>query len=91
MQQSIKKYSKLISLLLAAIMLFSLTACQGDNSENSTLVYGSGDYSSINPCLLYTSILFLQTLCQHQCITWIPPLAISSYGEFGVLFHRHIL
>lgn len=51
MQQSIKKYSKLISLLLAAIMLFSLTACQGDNSENSTLVYGSGDYTSINPAL----------------------------------------
>ena len=38
-------------LLLALTMLLSLTACGTKQSKGSTLVYGSGDYDSINPIM----------------------------------------
>ena len=38
-------------LLLALTMLLSLTACGTKQSNGSTLVYGSGDYDSINPIM----------------------------------------
>ena len=48
MQQSIKK---LTAFFLPLILIFSLAACTGAPEEESTLVYGSGDYTSINPAL----------------------------------------
>ena len=43
---------KILSLLLAAMMLLSLVACgSGDAAKGSTLIYGSGDYDSINPIM----------------------------------------
>ena len=38
-------------MLLALTMLLSLTACGTKQSKGSTLVYGSGDYDSINPIM----------------------------------------
>ena len=42
---------KIFALLLAAIMVLSLAACGGGADKGSTLVYGSGDYDSINPIM----------------------------------------
>ena len=42
---------KIISLVLAAIMVLSLAACGTGSGKGSTLVYGSGDYDSINPIM----------------------------------------
>lgn len=43
---------KMFTLLLAAILTFSiLTGCGREEKENTTLVYGSGDYDSINPIM----------------------------------------
>lgn len=41
---------RLIGLLLALILLLTLSACGGRRRDN-TLVYGSGDYTSINPIM----------------------------------------
>ena len=41
---------KILALLLALTMLIGLAAC-GKAKEDSTLVYGSGDYTSINPIM----------------------------------------
>ena len=41
---------KIFALLLAVIMVLSLAACGGAD-KGSTLVYGSGDYDSINPIM----------------------------------------
>ena len=42
---------KTFALLLAVIMVLSLAACGGGAEKGSTLVYGSGDYDSINPIM----------------------------------------
>ena len=43
---------KIIALVLALAMALSLTACgSGTGPKGSTLVYGSGDYDSINPIM----------------------------------------
>ena len=42
---------KLIALLLAALMLVSMFAGCAKKEKKSTLVYGSGDYDSINPIM----------------------------------------
>ncbi|MBQ8834835.1 MAG: ABC transporter substrate-binding protein [Oscillospiraceae bacterium] len=43
---------KIFALLLAVIMVLSLAACgSGSSGDGSTLVYGSGDYDSINPIM----------------------------------------
>ena len=44
---------KIISLLLAFLMVFTMAACGAEKAEDtaSTLVYGSGDYDSINPIM----------------------------------------
>ena len=42
---------KIFALLLAVIMVLSLAACGGGADKGSTLVYGSGDYDSINPIM----------------------------------------
>ena len=43
---------KIFALLLAAIMLLGFAACgSGSSGEGSTLVYGSGDYDTINPIM----------------------------------------
>ena len=47
---------KAMSLLLALVMVLSLAACGSggsadDNSSGTTLVYGSADYTRINPAM----------------------------------------
>ena len=43
---------KLFSLLLSAVLVLGLFAgCDRDNGSKNTLVYGSGDYDSINPIM----------------------------------------
>ena len=42
---------KIFALLLAMIMVLSLVACGSSMDKGSTLVYGSGDYDSINPIM----------------------------------------
>ena len=42
---------KLFTLLLAALMVVSMFAGCGTEEKQSTLVYGSGDYDSINPIM----------------------------------------
>ena len=42
---------KLLALLLAALMVVSMFAGCSKKDEKSTLVYGSGDYDSINPIM----------------------------------------
>ncbi len=42
---------KIIALLLAVTMALSLAPCGAGSSGGSTLVYGSGDYDSINPIM----------------------------------------
>ena len=43
---------KIISLLLSVVMVLSLFAgCGNDSGSENTLVYGSGDYDSINPIM----------------------------------------
>ncbi len=42
---------KLLVLLLVALTCFSLAGCGNNKKDASTLVYGSGDYTSINPIM----------------------------------------
>ena len=43
---------KMLSLLLALTMVLALfSGCGGSSADGSTLVYGSGDYDSINPIM----------------------------------------
>ncbi len=42
---------KLLCLLLSVILLLSLAACGQDSGKENTLVYGSGDYTRINPAM----------------------------------------
>lgn len=42
---------KIIAVLLAAALVVSLGACGSAEAAGSTLVYGSGDYDSINPIM----------------------------------------
>ena len=42
---------KLFALLLAALMVVSMFAGCAKEDKKSTLVYGSGDYDSINPIM----------------------------------------
>ena len=46
------KMKKMLSLLLALTMVLALfSGCGGTTDNSSTLVYGSGDYDSINPIM----------------------------------------
>ena len=52
MQQSLKIMKKWVVLIFSLIFFFSFTACTDSSVEQTTtLVYGSGDYTSINPAL----------------------------------------
>ena len=42
---------KIVLLLLMLALLFTLAACGAQGEESSTLVYGSGDYTRINPAM----------------------------------------
>lgn len=46
-----KKRWKMTALLLAGAMCFSMTSYAAADTEESSLVYGSGDYDSINPIM----------------------------------------
>ena len=42
---------KIVALLLALTMVLGLVACGAEKTDTNTLVYGSGDYDSINPIM----------------------------------------
>ena len=42
---------RMFALLLAALLMLSMTACAPSQPQSNTLVYGSGDYDSINPIM----------------------------------------
>ena len=42
---------KILCMVLAVLMIVSLAACDGTEDKGSTLIYGSGDYDSINPIM----------------------------------------
>ena len=42
---------KILCMVLAVLMIVSLSACGGSGDKGSTLIYGSGDYDSINPIM----------------------------------------
>lgn len=42
---------RMFALLLAALLMLSMTACAPSQTQSNTLVYGSGDYDSINPIM----------------------------------------
>ena len=42
---------RLFAALLALVLLMSLAACGGEKKKDNTLVYGSGDYTRINPAM----------------------------------------
>ena len=42
---------KILCMVLAVLMIVSLAACGGTEDKGSTLIYGSGDYDSINPIM----------------------------------------
>ena len=50
-ERTILRMKKLLALLLAALMVVSMFAGCSKKDEKSTLVYGSGDYDSINPIM----------------------------------------
>ncbi len=51
MQQSLKHFKTFIAVIASLILLLPFAGCAGSSSKASTLVYGSGDYTSINPAL----------------------------------------
>ena len=42
---------KILALILAVVLIFSISACGKGRKNDSLLVYGSGDYDSINPIM----------------------------------------
>lgn len=79
MQQFITKAKRLAALLLSALLLSSLAACAEGSGKENTLVYGSGDYTSINPALYehgeINSLIFSGLTARDQNNQIIPCLA----------------
>lgn len=42
---------KIMAFLMAMVMILSMAACGSSKDDGSTLIYGSGDYDSINPIM----------------------------------------
>ena len=62
---------KLLSLVLAVLLLGTVTACsqQAETDNGATLVYGSGDYTRINPAMdehVEINVLLFNGLTAHD-------------------------
>lgn len=78
---------KLLVLVMTLVMVLGMTACGGGSaSDGETLIYGSGDYTSINPALYehgeINSLIFLG-LTTHDGENKVAPGAAESW-EFDV-------
>lgn len=75
------KTKRLLALVLVLAVTLSLTACAGnpDNNPGTTLIYGSGDYTAINPALYehgeINSLLFLGLTAHNNENKVVPGLA----------------
>lgn len=90
---------KLLSLLLAALMTLTLAACapsgaQPGGENASTLVYGSGDYTRINPAMdehCEINLLLFDGLTAHDGENSVVPALAESWdydeGSFTYTFH----
>ena len=75
---------KLFSLLLAALLCLSLAACGQTGRDENTLVYGSGDYTRINPAMDEhgeINILLFNGLTAHDGDNQVVP-ALAKSWEF---------
>lgn len=84
-----------IALLLAVSLALSLCACGSSEAKGSTLVYGSGDYDSINPIMNehceIKHLLFDGLLKRDGDGSLIPSLAQSwSYDEETMTYTFHL-
>lgn len=94
-----KKTKMLLSLLLAFALLTCLCSCGGKDSENtaggSTLVYGSGDYTRINPALDEhgeINVLIFDGLTDHDGDNQIVPRLAKNwdYDEDTLTYTFHL-
>lgn len=78
---------RILALLLAILMLLSVTACKQDSAADSsqdasTLVYGSGDYTRINPAMDEhgeINILIFNGLTAHDGKNQVVPSLAKSW------------
>ncbi len=75
---------KLLVLVMALMLVLGMTACGGNGAaDGETLIYGSGDYTSINPALYehgeINSLLFLG-LTTHDGENKVAPGAAESWN-----------
>lgn len=74
---------KLLLVLTIVMMVGLLAGCGGNNLEGKTLVYGSGDYTAINPALYehgeINSLIFLG-LTTHDAENGVAPGAAESWN-----------
>ena len=83
-----KKYVSLIMCMLLIAVMLSMTGCAG-NGQNSnidrsnTLIYGSGDYTAINPALYEhgeINALLFAGLTAHDAQNNVVPGLAESWG-----------
>ncbi len=74
---------KLLLLIMVVLMIGAMTGCGGNKLEGKTLVYGSGDYTAINPALYehgeINSLIFLG-LTTHDAENNVVPGAAESWS-----------
>lgn len=73
---------RVIGAFLIVVMLFSLTACNKTERDEETLVYGSGDYTRINPAMDEhgeINILIFDGLTAHNGDNEIVPALAKSW------------
>ncbi len=88
-----KKVSKLLALLLAMLLCASVAAVA--ESEQTTLVYGSGDYTRINPAMdehCEINVLLFDGLTDHDADNNIIPRLAKSweYDEATMTYTFHL-
>jgi peptide/nickel transport system substrate-binding protein len=80
-EKKMKKLAKLMTALLAFTLVFAFGACSKKETQDtsSTLIYGSGDYTAINPALYehgeINSLLFLGLTTRDENNKIVPGLA----------------
>lgn len=85
---------RIFCLLLTALMLISMAAC-GSTGEASTLVYGSGDYTRINPAMDEhgeINILLFNGLTAHDGDNQVVPALAKSweFDEASLTYTFHL-
>jgi len=88
---------KIISLLVVFIMLLGLSACSADNAKKTsdTIIYGSGDYTRINPAMDEhgeINVLIFDGLTDHDGKNEIIPRLAESweYDEASMTYTFHL-